>query len=176
MRTYKLLLLASITASVISTISSWFFYSKWNEVEDGHYELLKKNSELSAAYDLLETAFDSLSEESAVFRDPDFKVIPVNDRSSFEKSACRIWWNPYNRHTYIDPLALPRLSNDSIYQLWCMAAGKPQLITAMSGDPGGGKLHAAGDVAVAETWMVRASLPDDTVFSGTQSVHYRSGY
>lgn len=176
MRTYRTLLLASIAASVISTASSWFFYSRWNEVEDGHFELMKKNSELLAAYDLLETAFDSTSRELTVMHDASYKVISLREKVALGKEVCRIWWNPYNRKTFFDPLALPVLEGDSVYQLWCSTAGSQWLVAAFDEKTESGALSAAGQVATADAWHVRTTAKSDTSAPSIPQFRYSSRY
>ncbi|MFM8432099.1 MAG: hypothetical protein ACKOQ6_10365 [Bacteroidota bacterium] len=174
LRTYRTLLLASIAASVISTASSWFFYSSWNEVEDGHTELMKKNSELTATYSLLETAFDSTSRELSIMRDPNYRSIPMYEGSETRKEMCRIWWNPYNRKTFFDPLSLPTLPGDSVYQLWCSSNDNVWLVSTFGGDATGGKLLNAGLVAVADNWTLRPCSKTDSMAPDRKSFVYSS--
>jgi hypothetical protein len=170
-----MLLWVSIAASIISTASSWFFYSRWNEVEEGHYELLQKNSELSSAYNLMELALDSVVNELSITRDPMYKVVQLRERSALGREAARIWWNPYNRNTSFDPLTLPALAGDSVYRIWCKAGGTMVLVGSFKGNVPGGQLLSAGKVAAAEEWFVHPSAINDTVPPAGEKMMYSSG-
>lgn len=163
MRTYKFLLSASIAASILSTVSSWFFYSRWEEVEDTHLELQKKNNELSASYEMLQTAYDSVLAELSVLHDPEFRSISLYAKDAPKKECLRIYWNPYNRKTFIEALSLPAIAEGQEYKLYCTAGRENILATTFSREIQEEHLISAGKVAAAERWMLYAAERGDTL-------------
>jgi hypothetical protein len=162
MRTYKFLLTASIVASILSTISSWFFYSRWEEMEDTHFELQKKNNELSTTCDMLQMAHDSVLTELEVFHDPEFRVFSLYSKDAPKKERMRVFWNLYNRKTFVEALSLPPLQPGEHYELYSVVGNNRQLVATMSGETIYEQLSLAGNVAAADGWELHKAVFGDS--------------
>ena len=173
MRSYKFLLTASILASVLSTISSWFFYSSWAEVEDTHFELQKKNDSLNTSYEMLQTAYDSCSEELSLLNDPEFRMIGLKSADAPQKERMRVLWNPYTRKTFVSLLTLPAIEQVEEYKLYCTAGKELVLVAVFPENISNDHLMAVGKVAVADHWQLfrmtkgdkNAPAPDQLLLS-----------
>ena len=162
MRIYKFLLTASILASVLSTISSWFFYSSWAEVEDTHFVLQKKNDSLNTSYEMLQTAFDSCSNELSLLSDPEYRLIGLSVADVPQKERMRVLWNPYTRKTFVSLLSLPAIEPAEEYKLYCTAGKAFVLVAVFPDNISNDHLMAVGKVAVAESWQLFRTTKGDT--------------
>lgn len=150
--TYKYLIAASLAALVISTFASWFFYSRWNDAEERYTALLKEKNELSVNFNVVKTAYDETLANLLIIRDELSVVVTLHPIDTSHSYQARIYWNKYNRHTYLDVLSLPDPANDKQYQLWSYADGKTIDAGAFQNNFHG--IQRVKDVIKAESWIV----------------------
>lgn len=122
--TYKLLLGACIGSLVISTIASYFYYSKWSESQDRTMLLLMEKNVLIQNYDQLKNSFDKIFTNLSVIRDENAKMILLRSSDSSKHYLCRVYWNQYTRKTFIDAVSLPATDSAMEYRLWALAGGQ----------------------------------------------------
>jgi hypothetical protein len=121
---YKLLLAACLLSLIVSTLASFFFYTKWSESEDKRSLLLVEKNVMTQNYSILKTSFDNLFNELALMRDENAKVFTLQAADSTKHHLVRVYWNPYTRKTFIDAISLPAADSVSEYRLWCSYGGQ----------------------------------------------------
>ena len=122
--TYKLLLFACMISLIISTIASYFFYSKWSDSQDHTTLLLLEKNVLVQNYDQLKNSFDKLFSNLSVIRDEHAKVLSLQATDSSKHYLVRVFWNPYTRKTFVDAISLPPADSTMEYRLWAIAGGQ----------------------------------------------------
>lgn len=121
---YKLLLTVCMVSLIISTVASYFFFSKWSETADRNTTLLSERNALSQNYAVLKNSFDKIFNDLSVVRDENAQVITLQAADSAKRYMARIYWNKYTRQTFIDILSLPAPDSNMEYRLWASVAGE----------------------------------------------------
>ena len=150
--TYKYMIAACLAALVVSTIASWFFYSRWNEAEDRYSSLLNDKNQLAQNYNLVKNEYDRNVNDLIVMRDQKSKVIQLFSTDTTKNFEARVYWNKNTRESYIDVLSLPIPEEGKQYQLWALVGGKPV-------DAGVFEMSVSGiqrvkDIPEADAWAV----------------------
>lgn len=115
---------ACLFSLVISTLASYFFFSKWSESEDRASKMVIEKNSLSRNYVQLKNSFDKLFNDLNILRNENARVITVQSLDSMKHDIARIYWNPYSRQTFIDVISLPRPDSTMQYRLWSSSMGK----------------------------------------------------
>lgn len=151
---YKYMIAASLAALVISTFASWFFYSKWEESEDRYIELLKQKNQLSQELTVLRSEFEDAFSELIILHDVNFKAVSLTSKDTVHKFQARIYWNPYTRETYLDPLSVPQPDSGMQYQIWSFVNKTASSSGLLQPEFSGDQLYRINNTAAAESWAI----------------------
>ena len=150
--TYKYLIVACLVSVMISTFTSYFFYTKWNEAEDRCSTLITETNLLTQKYNVMKNSFDKSFSDLAILRDENAKVYTLQATDTTKRYCARVYWNPYTRETYIDVLTLlPQPDSSNQYQLWAFVGGQAFSAGVFNVDSDEGTQHVK-PVSNADTW------------------------
>jgi anti-sigma-K factor RskA len=152
-RTYKYLIAACLASLIISTLTSYFFYKKWNESEDGYVSLFAEKNVATQNFNAMKIAFDKIYNDLIEIRDENATVFTLQSSDSTKRYKARVYWNHYTRQAVIDVLSLPVPDSGSQYQLWAIASGQPVSAGVFNATPDAGVQHMQ-PVVQADSWAV----------------------
>ena len=159
---YVLLISACLAALVVSTIGSWFFYSRWDELSDQYSAIVSQNNTTSQQLDQIETEFQRIYPDLLLLRDPDYRSIMMDPTDDTRHDHCRIYWNTYTRKVYLDLLSLSPPDSGKEYRVWCKADRSYQLVAVLQDAADGDALLSLGNVASAQEWAISEEVAGDT--------------
>lgn len=162
---YLLLISACLMALVVSTIGSWFFYSRWDELSDQYSAIVAQNNATSQQLDQIETEFQRIYPDLLLLRDPDYRSIMMDPTDPGRRDHCRIYWNAYTRKAYLDLLSLSQPDSGKEYRVWCKVDRSFQLVAILPESADGDDLLPLGNVAAAQQWVISEELLGDTAVS-----------
>jgi hypothetical protein len=171
---YLLLISACLAALVVSTVGSWFFYSRWDELSDQYSAIVSQNNATSIQLDQIETEFQRIYPDLLVLRDPDYRSITMDPVDNSRRDHCRIFWNSYTRKVFFDPLSLSSPDSGKEYRIWCKVDKNFQLVAVLPDSMNDDKLLALGNVASSQQWLISeeqrgdtaATAPGKVIFTG----------
>lgn len=151
--TYKYLIAACIASLIISTFASVFFYQKWSEAEDRYVAMVNERNVMAQNLNLVKYDYDKMNHDISVMRDPAITTITLRATDSTKYYMAHVFWNKYNRQTFIDVADLPMPPSDKQYQLWALVGGQPidAGVFDMTADGG---MHKVKPIQEAEMWAV----------------------
>ena len=123
---YKLLLTICMASLIISTVASYFFFSKWSETADRNGTLMTEKNTLFHDFNVLKNSFDKQFNELSIIRDEQARVVALRSADSTKHSLARIYWNPSSQKTFIDVITLPEPGSGREYRLWAFYEGQYQ--------------------------------------------------
>lgn len=162
-QTYTLLLSACLAALLINTAASWFFYSRWDEVEEQFSQLVSQQSATSSQLEQTETALRTIYPELLILRDPDYRIITLTSAEEGVRAQCRIYWNSYTRKTYLDPLSLTDPDSGKWFRIWCQVQQEFIPVADITDSINDDQLMLLGQVAAAESWLISEENVGDSL-------------
>jgi anti-sigma-K factor RskA len=152
-RDYHLLIAVCITALVISTAFSIFFYKKWSEVQDTYLTLVGEKNLVAQNFIAIKYQYDSLNNYMDEMNDINMDIITLRATDSTQNYKARVYWNKRSRETYLDVKELPEPEQGKQYQLWAIFDGKPvdAGMINIAREPGMQRLKI---VMYAQSWVV----------------------
>ncbi len=163
-QTYLFLLTACLTALLINTVASWFFYSRWEEVEEQFSKLVKQQTETSLQLDQTESELRMVYPELLILRDPDYSIITLKSAENSPKASSRIYWNSYTRKTYLDPLSMGEPDSGKYYRVWGKVNQQWMAVGDIQSELDDDQLIYLGNVASASQWLIsEESVGDSTI-------------
>ena len=121
---YKLLLTICMASLIISTVASYFFFSKWSETADRNSTMMTEKSTLFHDFNVLKNSFDKQLNNLSIIRDEHARVVTLRPADSTKHSLVRIYWNPSSQKTFIDIIMLPEPDSGREYRLWAFHDGQ----------------------------------------------------
>lgn len=166
---YKLLLTICMASLIISTVASYFFFSKWSETVDRNSTLLTEKSTLFHNFNLLQNSFDKQFNDLSILRDEHARVVTLRAVDSTKHSIARIYWNPSSQKTYIDIIALPEPDSGREYRLWAFYEGQfldaGMIIVSLEAE-----ILQMKQVVNAENWFVTLGAKGEITTPSVQNV------
>ncbi len=151
--TYKYLIVACLVSVMISTLASYFFYSRWDEMQSKYIVLITEKNRLQQDFNRVTNSFDKTFSDLMILRDENATVFTLHSTDSTKRYFAHVFWNHYTSETYIDVLTLPPPDSVSQYQLWAMNGSQPVNAGVFNVDSESG-VQKVRPVANAESWAV----------------------
>jgi anti-sigma-K factor RskA len=143
---------ASVSIAIISTISAFYFYTKWIDTDDRLAKATIQNIELAENFDQVNQQLDGMRDRLDIMVSPEFSRIILNGTAIATENKTVIYWNKAQEEIYLNSANLPELSENQQYQLWALVDGKP--IDAGVFDADGGQFQIMKRIARADAFAV----------------------
>lgn len=143
-----------LAALAVSTLASWFFFSRWEEMSEKYTTLLSQQFETAHQLQQLQDELNRISPDLEVMRDPEylmFDLIAVEDGKDYR---CRVYWNSMTKETLLDPLTLPEPDSGKQYRLFCQGLNGPSLVKLLPNHLNRDQLLPLGNVEQSSRWWI----------------------
>ena len=151
--TYKYLIGACIASLIISTFASVFFYQKWSEAEDRYVAVVNEKNVMAQNLNMVKYEYDKINHDISVMRDPAITTYTLKASDSTKYYMAHVYWNKYNKQTFIDISDLPMPPAGKQYQLWAMVGEQP-VDAGIFEMTGANEMQKVKQVQDAEIWAV----------------------
>ena len=120
---------ASIVLLLISTALNFYFFNKYQSINNSYIALVAQQTELAKNNSAMNTRLQAYENTLAMLRDPDMAVIKMPGTnvptSPDSNSVATVYWHTKSKDVYLMVNNLPQPPSDRQYQLWAIVDGQP---------------------------------------------------
>lgn len=162
---------ASVSIAIISTISAFYFYTKWIDTDNRLAEATINNIELAENFNQVNQQLDGMRDRLDIMVSPEFSRIILNGTAIATENKTVIYWNKAQEEVYLNSANLPTLTENEQYQLWALVDGKPIDAGVFDADSGQFQIMKHIDRADAFAVTVEQSGGADSPTLSTMQVY-----
>ena len=152
---YKNLLLICLTALILSTGASWFFYHKWEAASDNYSSLLSQQYESSRQLLQIQDELNRIHPDLEVMRDTEYDVYTLySSNPEMPGGICRIYWNPVKGEALLDAGELTPTEEGMVYRVDYQKDGKTSAFKKLSDPLNHDQLLPLGNVTGVTRWVI----------------------
>lgn len=124
-QTWKYLVAASVTLTLISGYLAFDYRSKWKSTDQAYADLLANNTLMAEQYNNVNNRLESIEEDINVLSNAEFQRVNLAGTDNAQTASASVFWNNRTAELYLNIQNLKSLSQDQQYQLWAIVDGQP---------------------------------------------------
>jgi anti-sigma-K factor RskA len=149
---WNMMMAASITLALLSAISAFYFWGKWQSANEEMTEMLAQNILMAENVTRTNQELDEVKNNLSVLISPEFSRIVLNGTANAPDAKAVIYWNAAEQEVFLNAYSLAELPEGKQYQLWALVDGQP--IDAGVFDPMGDTFQKMKLIAKADAFAV----------------------
>lgn len=149
---WNMMMAASVTLALLSAISAFYFWGKWQSANEQMTEMLAQNILMAENVTRTSQELDEVKSNLSVLISPEFSRIVLNGTANAPDAKAVIYWNASEQEVFLNAYSLAELPEGKQYQLWALVDGQP--IDAGVFDPTGDTFRKMKLIAKADAFAV----------------------
>lgn len=116
---------ASVILFLISAALNYYYYNKFQSVNNDYQALLTEKNTLQANNDIFKTRLNNVQQSIAIMENPDYTVVKMTGIPGKEGNIATVYWNSATNEVFLYSNKLASIPEDKQFQLWAIVDGKP---------------------------------------------------
>jgi anti-sigma-K factor RskA len=124
-RNYQYAVAASVTLLLVSSALTYYYKTQYTNSRNEIAQLTSQQNLLSDQLEKASLNSNKLSEEMAILKNPDIKMVAMKGMPASPDAMAIVYWNPLTKEAFVNVKNLPAPAEGEQYQLWALVDGQP---------------------------------------------------
>lgn len=121
----KYLVAASVSAALVTSSLSVYYYGKWKNAETKLVALNKDNAVMANLVNFKSAELENTQKLTAFLQDTSTALVAMTGTPSSPEAYAKVFWNKNDKEVYLKIENLAAAPADKQYQLWALKDGQP---------------------------------------------------